>query len=155
LWNALRDGILTQVVTDHSPADPALKCVESGDFVAAWGGIASLQLGLRATWTEAHARGMRLSQLVEWMCAAPARLVGLSHKGRIEVGADADLVVFDPDATERVEARRLFHRHAVTPYDGRELRGRVVSTWLRGRQVAENGQLLDRPAGALLSAEVS
>ena len=77
LWKGLGDGVVTQVVTDHSPSPSALKCVDSGDFTRAWGGIASLELGLEATWTEASARGFELSSLVEWMCGATARLVGL------------------------------------------------------------------------------
>src|SRR5262249_23746200 len=75
LWDALREKLVAQVVTDHSPSTPALKCADSGDFMRAWGGIASLQLGLAATWTEARARGFAVNDIVDWMCAAPARLV--------------------------------------------------------------------------------
>lgn len=154
LWQALGQGLLSQVVTDHSPAEPGIKHVDDGDFVAAWGGIASLQLGLRATWTEASARSFDLPRLVEWMCAAPARLVGLAHrKGRIAPGMDADLVLFDPDAVEAVDPARLFHRHPITPYAGLPLRGRVRETWLAGRRIYADGRHVDRPAGTLLRAE--
>ena len=97
LWQALVDGDIDLVATDHSPCPPALK--GDGDFVRAWGGIASLQLSLPAVWTGASARGVALDRLPEWMSAAPARLADLSaRKGSIAAGKDADLVIWDPDA---------------------------------------------------------
>lgn len=140
LWQGLRDGLLAQVVTDHSPAPAALKCVDSGDFARAWGGIASLQLGLSAVWTEAAPRGFTVPEVVRWMAEAPARLVGLEgRKGSIRVGGDADLVVWDETAPFVVDPAALAHRHPVTPYAGRALRGRVRETWLRGRCVYRDG----------------
>ena len=85
LWEALRDGTIGLVVSDHSPATPDLKT--TGDFGTAWGGIASLQLGLPLVWTEARRRGFGLADVVRWMSARPASLVGLDTKGAIEVGA--------------------------------------------------------------------
>jgi allantoinase len=124
------------VVTDHSPCTPELKRLADGDFAAAWGGIASLELGLAAVWTEARARGIDLPRVVEWLCAAPAALAGLSgRKGAIAVGADADLVVLDPEAAFVVDPARLHHRHPVTPYAGRTLHGVVHATILRGEPV--------------------
>ena len=138
LWDALREGLLDQVVTDHSPAPPSLKCVDSGDFMRAWGGIASLQLGLPAVWSGARARGRSLSDIARWMCEGPARLVGLQgRKGSIRPGADADFVIWDPEATWTIEAPRLEHRHKITPYDGRSLHGVVIATYLRGEKVYE------------------
>ena len=140
LWEGLRSGLLDQVVTDHSPAPGALKCIDSGDFARAWGGIASLQLGLAAVWTEAEPRGFSVSDVVRWMAEAPARLVGLEgRKGSIRLGADADLVIWEDDAAFMVDPARLEHRHPVTPYAGRTLRGRVRETWLRGRRVYADG----------------
>ncbi len=139
LWDALRERLLDQVVTDHSPSTAELKCSGSGDFVAAWGGIASLQLGLAAVWTSARARGHTLSDVADWMCRAPARLVGLEKKGRIAPGCDADLVVWDPDADFVVDARNLEHKNKVTPYDRRALSGRVLETWLRGEKIFDRG----------------
>jgi allantoinase len=135
LWDALADGTIDAVVSDHSPAPPELKAVDTGDFLAAWGGIASLQLGPALVWTEARGRGHDLTDLVRWMAAGPARIAGLRRKGAIRVGADADLVVFDPDAPWPVVASELHHRHAVSPYGGRELTGRATATYLRGRPV--------------------
>jgi len=140
LWDALREGLLDQVVTDHSPAPPSLKCIGSGDFMRAWGGIASLQLGLPAVWSGARARGLSLSDLARWMCEGPARLVGLSdRKGSIRPGADADFVVWDPEGVWTIEAARLEHRHKVTPYEGRSLHGVVMATYLRGEKIYERG----------------
>ena len=153
LWEALREGLISQVVTDHSPAEPAIKCVDSGDFIAAWGGIASLQLGLAAVWTEARARGFGLAEVSRWMSAAPAALVGLDgRKGRIAPGLDADFVVWDPEADFTVEPTRLFHRHAITPYAGERLRGRVIATYLRGEKVYGPDNHSDPPRGEVLTS---
>jgi allantoinase len=151
LWAALAGGAIHMVASDHSPSPAALKHVGSGDFLRAWGGIASLQVSLAATWTGAAARGHSLTQLVDWMCRGPARLAGLGHKGAIEVGYDADLVVWDPGAEFLVDAAALFHRHPVTPYDGRRLRGIVERTYLRGTRIYERGKPMAAPAGQLLS----
>jgi len=104
LWDALREGVIDLVASDHSPCPPAMKLPERGDFLAAWGGIASLELGLAAMWTEARERGFTPADLARWMSTAPARLAGLeTAKGAIEAGRDADLVVFDPDAAFTVD----------------------------------------------------
>ncbi|TQM04287.1 allantoinase AllB [Pseudonocardia kunmingensis] len=144
LWQGLADGVIDMVVSDHSPSPPALKHLETGDFGTAWGGIASLQVGLPVVWTEARRRGHGLADVVRWMAERPAALVGLPHKGRIAAGGDADLVVFAPDAPFAVGD--LHHRHPVTPYAGRELAGVVRRTWLRGRPVdaTPRGRLLRR-----------
>jgi allantoinase len=132
LWSGLACGDLDMIVSDHSPCPPDMKGREAGDFLAAWGGIASLQLGASIIWTEMHARGIALERLAHWMSDAPARLVGLASKGRIESGFDADFVIFDPDAEWHVDATSLEHRHPVTPYAGRRLRGAVCATYVRG-----------------------
>ncbi|MEU6973139.1 allantoinase AllB [Kitasatospora aureofaciens] len=155
LWEALADGEFIAVVSDHSPSTPDLKLLPeyggSGDFAAAWGGIASLQLGLPAVWTEARRRGHTLADVVRWMSTGPAELVGLTGtKGAIAPGCDADLVAFDPDGEFSVHAGELHHRNPVTPYAGRTLTGAVRTTWLRGRAVDTGaepfGRQLTRPA---------
>jgi len=148
LWTALAEGLITCVVSDHSPCTPDLKRPDTGDFAAAWGGIASVQLGLPVIWTAARARGHSLADVVSWMARRPADLVGLVRKGRLAVGADADLVAFDPGATFVVDPSLLHHRNPVTPYAGRELTGVVRTTWLRGRPVTGDG-----PAGRFLERE--
>ena len=143
LWAALLDGDIDIVVTDHSPATVELKTKGSGDFQAAWGGIAGLQLGLAAVWTEAASRGIPLSSVLKWMSRGPADLVGLRRKGRIEVDADADLIVFGPDERFTVRKEELLHKNPVSAYDGRELRGVVRRAWVRGAAPG-HGELLSR-----------
>jgi allantoinase len=151
LWAALGDGTINMIASDHSPCPPAMKLQEDGDFMRAWGGIASLQLSLAAVWTEARARGYAVTRLAEWLCAAPARLAGLSgKKGTIAVGCDADLVIWNPDANFRVEPAALHHRHKLTPYAGRELQGVVETTFLRGRKIFERGEFVAGPIGHVL-----
>jgi allantoinase len=153
LWQGLEAGVIDCVVSDHSPCTPELKGLHAGDFGAAWGGIASLQLGLPVVWTRAHERGHGLCDVVRWMASNTADLVGLARKGRIEVGRDADLVAFAPDEEFTVEATRLRHRHPLTPYQGHTLRGVVRQTWLRGKPVYPNHD--GRPRGRLLSRATS
>lgn len=147
LWAALAAGDIDLVVSDHSPCTAELKGSD-GDFAAAWGGIASLQLGLPVVWSAARERGVTLADVVRWMATAPARLVGLEGKGEIAVGADADLCVFAPDEPWVVDPARLHHRNPVSAYAGRTLTGTVRQTWLRGRPVdpaaGPRGRLLRR-----------
>jgi len=150
LWQGLADGTVGMIVSDHSPCPPALKRPDTGDFMQAWGGIASLQLGLAVVWTAARERGHDLCDLARWMSAAPAALAGLERKGAIAEGRDADLVLWDPDAAFVVDPAALAHRHPVTPYAGRRLRGVVRATYLRGRPVHTDGRWAAEPAGRLL-----
>jgi allantoinase len=160
LWDGLRDGTIDCVVSDHSPCTAELKRLSPGDpargdFGAAWGGIASVQLGLPVVWTEAARRGVGLSQLAGWMAAGPARLTGLADRGTIAPGQRADFSVFAPDEQFVVDPARLLHRNPVTPYAGMTLRGVVRETWLAGERIGPGqrpGQLAaparaGRPAG--------
>jgi allantoinase len=144
LWEALRDGDVDLVVSDHSPCTPDLKRLDVGDFGLAWGGIAGLQVSLPAVWTGARERALGLTHVARWMSEAPARLAGLPRKGGIAVGNDADLVAFAPD--DRFTVGRLEHRNPVTPYSGLELDGVVRRTWVRGQEAdgAPIGTLLLR-----------
>lgn len=152
LWEAVADGVIGLVVSDHSPAPAELKRRDTGDFVEAWGGISSLELSLSATWTAAADRGFSLERLVHWMCAGPARLAGLaSWKGSIEPGRDADLVVFDPEEVFSVDPARLNQRHKLTPYAGRSLKGVVKATYVKGEKVYAGGEFLS-PRGEILLA---
>jgi allantoinase len=151
LWAALGAGTIDLIASDHSPCPPEMKIREEGDFLRAWGGIASLQVGLPVVWTEARARGYALTHVVRWMCESPARLAGLQkRKGAIAVGYDADLVIFNPDMTFRVDPERLYHRHKLTPYAGRELAGVVEATFVRGQKVFERGKFAAAQAGQVL-----
>jgi allantoinase len=148
LWAALAAGDLDFVVSDHSPCTPELKRRDTGDFAEAWGGIASLQVGLPVVWTAARERGHTLVDVVRWMATGPARRVGLAGKGEIAVGADADLCVLAPDETFVVDVARLHHKNPVSAYAGRTLTGTVRRTWLHGVPIdlaaAPRGRLLRR-----------
>jgi allantoinase len=145
LWTALLRGDIDILSSDHSPAPPALKMMEEGDFLRAWGGISSLQLGLSATWSAGRERGATLEQMARWWSERPAALTGLDAKGAIAVGKDADFVVWDPDAEVVLDgSHAIFHRHKVHPYQGRMLHGRVLATFVRGAQVFDGS----RHAGA-------
>jgi allantoinase len=138
LWAALGDGLIDFIATDHSPCPPEMKCRDAGDFLKAWGGIASLQLELPAVWTLAQQRGYSVQRVAEWLCGRPAKLAGLEkQKGTIAVGCDADFVVWNPEGKFRVQPSELYQRHKLTPYAGMEMRGVVEATFLRGRKIFE------------------
>ncbi|OLZ44019.1 allantoinase AllB [Amycolatopsis keratiniphila] len=146
LWKGLADGVIDCVVTDHSPCTPELKRFDSGDFGLAWGGIAGLQLGLPAVWTQARQRGFALTDVVRWMAERPAAQAGMRRKGHLAPGYDADFSVFAPDEAFVVDVAKLKHRNPVSAYHGRPLAGVVRSTWLRGEEITG-----EDPAGVLLT----
>ena len=150
LWQGLAHGTIEMIVSDHSPCPASMKLRESGDFVAAWGGIASLQLRLPVIWTEAQRRGFSLRKLTTWLCANPARQVSFdSRKGTLAEGYDADIVIWNPHRAFTVDAANLEHRHKLTPYHGESLFGTVEKTFLRGRKIYDEG-LADVAVGQLL-----
>jgi allantoinase len=135
LWDALLAGDIDLLASDHSPCPPAMKGTD-GDFSAAWGGIASLQLSLAAVWTAARTRGAGVERIAKWMSAGPAKLAGLgARKGAIAPGQDADIMIWNPDTMFTVDSSRLEHRHKLTPYAGRTLYGEVLATYVGGRAV--------------------
>jgi allantoinase len=150
LWAGLLDGTIDCVVSDHSPCTVAAKRLaagdpQRGDFGAAWGGIASVQLGLPVLWTEAAQRGVGLDQVAGWLAAGPARLAGLAGRGSITPGQRADFCVFAPDESFVLDSGMLRQRHPVTPYLGQRLRGVVRETWLAGVPIGpgeRRGQLV-------------
>lgn len=151
LWEALAAGDIDLVASDHSPCPPEMKGMDAGDFFRAWGGIASLQLGLPVMWTEARRRGIGMDRVARWMSAAPARLAGLDgRKGAIAAGRDADLVIFDPDAAWTVDPAALHHLHPVTPYAGETVSGQVLATYVRGALAYERGHVPAKPGGHIL-----
>ena len=137
LWRALEDGTLDFIATDHSPCPPSMK--GDGNFLDAWGGIASLQVSLAAVWSEASRRGIAIERIAQWLSTAPARLARFADRGVIAPGMRADFVVWDPDAEFTVDARTLHHRHKLTPYDGMTLRGRTLETYAGGKLVYREG----------------
>ncbi|MDA2802975.1 allantoinase AllB [Nocardiopsis suaedae] len=142
LWRALAEGTIDCIVSDHSPSTPDLK---TDDFGSAWGGVAGLQVGFPAVWSEAAERGHSLADVVAWMSSGPAKVAGLPAKGALAVGRDADFAVVAPEASTTIDARTLQHKNPVSAYDGRTLKGVVRATYLRGDRID-----LDKPAGRLL-----
>ena len=154
LWAGLADGTIGLIVSDHSPCPGEMKLRESGDFIKAWGGIASLQLRLPVIWTEARRRGFSLLDVTKWLCANPAKQVSLeSCKGAIAIGHDADLVIWNPDAQFTVSATSLQHRHKISPYNGEPLNGVVQKTFLRGQKIYDVGHFTESPSGHMLLEE--
>lgn len=156
LWRGLQTGSIDAIVSDHSPAPPALRRLDDGNLLTAWGGIASVQLTLPAVWTEAEPRGIDIATVSRWLSAAPATLAGLvGRKGHLAVGYDADMVIWRPESSFVVEGHALEHRHAPTPYEERTLRGVVTRTVVRGHTVfhhagPEAHRFLDTPHGEWL-----
>lgn len=161
------DKLLPSYIPPHAePPDYHDDVVASanGDFFRAWGGVSSLGLGLPILWTSmtrrtgvaaaatththsapggtlTAAETTSLRQLTDWLSVNPARLVGLEHqKGRLQVGFDGDVLVFDPDCYWTVEGADLRFRHKMSPYQGRVMRGKVTQTWLRGRRIFGLGE---------------
>jgi allantoinase len=156
LWQALQDGVIDFVATDHSPSPQAMKELETGDLLKCWGGISSLQFALPALWTAAKARSIHLKNMAKWLSEKPAQLAGLHHrKGKIEKGFDADLVVWDPEKKFIVTGENILHRHKLTPYMHRELFGVVEQTYLSGAKVFDDGKFLHLNKGrAILRSSV-
>ena len=136
LWQALSEGLIDMVVSDHSPATAQEKFATGGDLMRAWGGISGLQVGMSVTTAEALARGFTLADVSRWTSANPAHLVGLTDRGRIAQGATADFAVWDSELTWQIQAQRLEHRNPITAYDGADLKGAPVVTLLRGQVIA-------------------
>jgi allantoinase len=144
LWQALLDGTIDLIATDHSPCPPHMKRLNdphdefTGRFDKAWGGIASLSTAISVLWNDANARGCTLTQFAQWTSLAPARLIGIADRvGSIEPGKHANLVAFDTEATITITPDILHYRHKISPYMGETLHGVVHSTWLRGERILQ------------------
>ncbi|EFN54312.1 hypothetical protein CHLNCDRAFT_31701 [Chlorella variabilis] len=136
LLDALKDGSIDSVATDHSPSDPALKLLQEGDFLKAWGGISGLQYALPSTWSPCHMHGMNLTWLTRAWSTYPAQLANLGRKkGRLAAGYDADIVVWGPEQDADTSREALQHKHKETPYNGMRMQGRVLATFVGGSQV--------------------
>lgn len=155
LWQALKEGVIDFVATDHSPAPPQLKELQTGNFMKAWGGITSLQWALPVLWTAAKKRGCDINDVCKWLCAHPARLTGLANKkGKIEKGYDADIIVWDPHKTFVVNEEGIYHKHKITPYINRELFGVIEQTWLAGERIFNRGKM-ELNKGEILLREIA
>ena len=148
LWEGLKDGTIDHIASDHSPCTVDLKVKDTGDFGKAWGGVASVQLGLPAVWTAGEEFGIELSDIARWLAANPCASFRVPGKGSIAVGNDADFAVVAPEETFVVDVEDLEHKNKISPYQGRTLRGVVKRTVLRGRTVdrdSKAGRMIRRP----------
>jgi allantoinase len=151
LWEAVKEGVIDFIVSDHSPCDPELKFLKDCNFEKAWGGISGLQFGLSVIWTAAKERGFSVADVSKLMSRNTAEFIGIGNrKGKIQIGFDADLIVFDPEKKFIVEEKNIFHKHKVTPYSGKELYGVIETTFLSGIKVYENGKIVSEPVGKLI-----
>ena len=151
LWGAVKDGLIDFIVTDHSPAPPELKELDSGDFKKAWGGIASLQLSLPAVWTRAEKEGIHISKIANLMSGNVAEFLGIDdERGKISPGFFADFVVWSPEEAFEVKQEILHHRHKVTPYLDMKLKGVVKATYLSGVKAFDNGHFRELNRGKII-----
>ena len=135
LWEALKKGLIDFITTDHSPAPPDIKSLDEGNFMTAWGGIAGLQFLLPAVWTAARHRDIPVEKIAFWLSERPAAFIGLQNsKGKIELGFDADLVVWQPESSFIVTPNIIEHKHKVSPYEGMELFGVTEAVFLAGER---------------------
>lgn len=156
LWHALKEGVIDFVATDHSPATPDLKQLISGDFMSAWGGIASIQFALPALWTAAKERKCSMNDLARWLCEHPAKLIHRQHqKGKIEKGYDADLIILDPEIAFTITEDIIHHKHKVTPYLNRQLYGVVRQTYIAGQKVYDDGTFIELNKGQLIFSNMA
>jgi allantoinase len=150
LWQALKDGIIDFVATDHSPAPPEIKQLVTGDLVKAWGGISSIQFALPVLWTAAKKHGCKVEDVARWLCVNPALFTRLGTKGKIQIGSDADLIIWDENRSFTVTTNMILHRHKITPYLHEQLYGVVEQTFIAGKKVYDNGKLLHLNKGKII-----
>lgn len=151
LWHALQEGIIDFVATDHSPSTPELKELDSGDFMKAWGGIASLQFALPTLWTAAKKRNCDVTDIAKWLCENPAKLIGRQNcKGKIQKGFDADIIIWDEKKSFTVTEEIIQHKHKITPYLDEELFGLIEQTYLAGEKVFDTGKFLHLNRGKII-----
>lgn len=149
LWSSLIRGEVDIIASDHSPADPRLK--QNPDFFCVWGGIAGVQSTLNVLLESGHhERGLRLEAIAELTAAAPARRFGISGKGAIRAGLDADCVLVATDESFVLEAERLCSRHRASPYVGARFRGTIRRTILRGKTIFQDGAMVEPGTGRMV-----
>lgn len=150
LWKALKEGLIDFVATDHSPAPPSLKELQSGNLLKAWGGISGLQFSLSAFWTKAKEKGFTISDTARILSTNIAKFLNISEKGEIAPGYDADLVIWDPELSYVVTEFAIQHKHKITPYLNKELMGVIKQTYLAGEKVFDRGMFLTIPEGKVI-----
>lgn len=140
LKGALKSGILDFIATDHSPAPADLKEVESGSFYRAWGGIAGVQFLLSASWSSLS-EILSLNEFIPLLTENPAKFLSLQNKGKIEIGYDADLVIWNPNMSFEVKEEDVLFKHKISPYIGKTLLGKIEETIVNGTTVFKNNHI--------------
>ncbi|KAL5772451.1 hypothetical protein ACOSQ2_012375 [Xanthoceras sorbifolium] len=137
LWEALMEGHIDMLSSDHSPTVPELKLLDEGNFLKAWGGISSLQFVLPVTWSYGRKYGVTWEQIASWWSERPAKLAGLDLKGAIAIGNHADIVVWEPEVEFHInDDYPIYIKHpSISAYLGRRLSGKVAATFVRGNLV--------------------
>lgn len=144
LKKAYHHGTLDFITTDHSPAPPQIKEMESGNLQKAWGGIAGIQFLLSASWT-AMKKYYSLEKFIPLLTEKPALFLNIANKkGKIAVGYDADLVIWDPEGKQTIQQDDILFRHKISPYIGEQLSGTVRQTIVNGVTVFSNGKIVNR-----------
>ncbi|KAK9056306.1 hypothetical protein SSX86_027396 [Deinandra increscens subsp. villosa] len=154
LWEALMDGDIDMLSSDHSPSEPELKLFAEGDFLRAWGGISSLQFVLPVTWSYGLKYGVTLEKFVSWWSEKPAKLASQDLKGSIEIGKHADIVVWEPEKEFDLDENHTVHlKHpSISAYMGSRLTGKVVATFVNGNLVFEDGKHAPDACGTTILA---
>ncbi|KAJ0264925.1 Allantoinase [Hirschfeldia incana] len=154
LWEAMMEGDIDMLSSDHSPTKPELKLLSDGNFLKAWGGISSLQFVLPVTWSYGRKYGVTLEQVASWWSDRPSKLAGLHSKGAIAVGKHADIVVWEPEVEFDLDEDHPIHfKHpSISAFLGRKLSGKVISTFVRGNLVFGEGKHASDACGSLLLA---
>lgn len=151
LWQALVAGNIDFVASDHSPAPPEMKALDSGNLQKAWGGISSLQFLLPLVWTYGQKQGLSIFRLSQLVSSSAAKFIGLEkRKGKLAPGFDADLVIWDPEEEFVVTPEIIQFRHPVSPYINCKLKGVVKRTYLRGNLVYCEGKICGDPLGEVI-----
>ncbi|BAF16200.2 Os04g0680400 [Oryza sativa Japonica Group] len=155
LWEALLDGHIDMLSSDHSPSAPDLKLMEEGNFLRAWGGISSLQFVLPVTWSHGKKYGISLNQLASWWSERPAMLAGLKKKGAVLPGYRADIVVWKPEAQFHLDdSHPVYHKHRnISAYLGKQLSGKILSTFVGGNLVFAEDKHAKAACGAPILAK--
>lgn len=149
LKQAFVSGVLDFITTDHSPAPPNLKEIETGNLKNAWGGIAGIQFLLTGSWT-AMKNTMTLEQFIPLLTSKPASFIKAATKGTIKIGNDADLVIWNPDEIDLVKAEDIFFRYKISPYIAQNLNGKVLETIVNGATVFRNNSIDNKNKGQWL-----
>jgi allantoinase len=151
LWDFLMADGFNFLASDHSPAPPKLKHLESGDFFKAWGGISGLQFTLPVLFSEGLKRGLQIEKLIPLLTKNPATFLGIAHKkGALKAGFDADIAVWDDSVEFTILEDSIQHKHKATPYLNKMVYGKVIHTFVNGAHVVEHSKLKILQQGQLL-----